>query len=319
MPRLPALIIVALALMLQPEGTNAGTAVCAPVDSGRPSICDRDGDGVADSPLDPSLWRDPETLVWAFAPIEDPSVYADLLRPFSQHLSACLDRQVVYYPVQSNAAEIAAMRSGRLHFAGFSTGPTVEAVRKAGAVPFAAKGSEGRLRGYRLLAIVRASSPFRTLADLKGHRVAHESPSSNSGNHAPRALFPELGLVPGRDYKPLMSGGHDTSILGVVNGDYDMAAVASDVLQRMIERGAVDAEQLRIIYESAPFPTSSFAYAHDLAPDLAERLKHCFFAFRFTPEMRAAFHGDEEFVPIRYDKDWAIVRAVVESGRPGAF
>ncbi|WP_244490671.1 phosphate/phosphite/phosphonate ABC transporter substrate-binding protein [Aureimonas frigidaquae] len=317
MPRLPALFFLAFGLMLSPSGATA--ADCALSGNKGLAVCDRDGDGVANSPQDPSLWRDPETLVWAFAPIEDPSVYAELLRPFSQHLATCLDRQIVYYPVQSNAAEIAAMRSGRLHFAGFSTGPTVAAVRQAGAVPFAAKGSDGRLRGYQLMAIVRASSPFQTLSDLKGHRVAHESPSSNSGNHAPRALFPDQGLVPGQDYTPLMSGGHDLSILGVVNGDYDMAAVASDVLQRMIERGVVDEADLRILYESPPFPTSSFAYAHDLAPALADRLKRCFFSFRFTPQMQAAFHGDEAFVPIRYDKDWAVVRAVIEGSQAGTF
>ena len=37
------------------------------------------------------------------------------------------------------AAEIEAMRSGRLHVGGFSTGPTAFAVNIAGAVPFAIK------------------------------------------------------------------------------------------------------------------------------------------------------------------------------------
>ena len=41
----------------------------------------------------------------------------------------CLDKKVVFYQVQSNAAEIEAMRSGRLHVGGFSTGPTAFAVR----------------------------------------------------------------------------------------------------------------------------------------------------------------------------------------------
>lgn len=275
------------------------------------AYCDADGDLVADPPSDPAKWRNPDTLVWAFAPIEDPAVYAQLFRPFTQHLSHCLDRQIVYYPVQSSAAEISAMRSGRLHFAGFSTGPTVEAVNKAGAVPFAGKGENGALRGYHLVAIVRADSPYKALADLKGKRVAHVSVASNSGNLAPRALFPAEGLVPDTDYRPILSGAHDKSVMGVLSGDYDMAAVASDVLERLEERGAVDRHALRVLYQSPLFPTSSFAHAHDLDPALAKKLTACFFAFRFPPEMTAAFNGDERFLPLRYDTAWQAVRDVI--------
>ncbi|WP_428425474.1 phosphate/phosphite/phosphonate ABC transporter substrate-binding protein [Pararhizobium sp.] len=275
------------------------------------AYCDADGDLVADIPLDPSKWHNPDTLVWGFTPIEEPAVYAQLFRPFTKHLSACLNRQIVYYPVQSVSAEIAAMRAGRLHFAGFSTGPTVAAVNTAGAVPFATKGQNGEVRGYHLVAIVRADSSYHMLADLKGKRVAHVSAGSNSGNLAPRALFPAKGLTPDADYKPIMSGAHDRSVMGVVSGDYDMAAVASDVLQRLVERGAVDRKAIRVLYESPLFPTSAFAHAHDLHPDLTKKLKACFFAFRFPPEMTAAFNGDEEFLPVHYDAAWQTVREVI--------
>ena len=72
---------------------------------------------------------------------------------------ACLDKKVVFYQVQSNAAEIEAMRSGRLHVGGFSTGPTAFAVNLAGAMPFAVKGNEKEFQGYNLIVIVKASSP----------------------------------------------------------------------------------------------------------------------------------------------------------------
>ncbi|WP_313614708.1 phosphate/phosphite/phosphonate ABC transporter substrate-binding protein [Agrobacterium sp.] len=277
------------------------------------AYCDADGDLVADLPTDTSKLRDPDTLVWAFAPIEDPAVYARLFRPFTQHLSTCLNRQIVYYPVQSVSAEIAAMRSGRLHFAGFSTGPTVKAVNLAGAVPFAAKGQNGEIRGYHLVAIVRADSPYHALGDLKGKRVAHVAVASNSGNLAPRALFPAEGLVPDTDYRPIMSGGHDKSVMGVLSGDYDMAAVASDVVQRLVERGSIDRNAIRVIYESPLFPTAAFAHAHDLDPVLTEKLKACFFSFRFPPEMTAAFNGDEQFLPVQYQEAWRAVRAVTDA------
>ena len=279
--------------------------------------CDADKDLVADAPTDPKKWRDPSTLVWAYTPVEDPAVYANIFKPFTDHLEKCTGKRTVYYPVQSNSAEIEAMRSGRLHFAGFSTGPTGFAVNLAGAVPFAAKGVGTEVRGYNLAAVVKTSSPFQKLADLKDKKVAHTSPSSNSGNLAPRVLFPEQGLTPDKDYKPLMSGGHDKSMLGVVSGDYDMAAVASDVMDRMVTRGTVKKDDIRVIYRSPVFPTSSFAHAHDLKPELAAKLKECFFSFRFSPAMQKEFNGDDRFLPITYQKDWAVVRDVAEkSGTP---
>lgn len=279
--------------------------------------CDANRDLVADAPTDPKKWRDPSTLVWAYTPVEDPAVYANIFKPFTDHLEKCTGKRTVYYPVQSNAAEIEAMRSGRLHFAGFSTGPTGFAVNLAGAVPFAAKGLGTEVRGYNLLAIVKASSPYQKLSDLKGKKVAHTSPSSNSGNLAPRVLFPEQGLKTEDDYKPVMSGGHDKSVLGVVSGDYDMAAVASDVFDRMVTRGTIKGDDIRIIYRSPVFPTSSFAHAHDLKPELAKKLTECFYSFRFTPAMTKEFNGDDRFLPITYQKDWRVVREVAEkSGTP---
>ena len=78
--------------------------------------------------------------------------------------------------------------------------------------------------------VVLKDSPFQKLADLKGKRIAHTTPSSNSGNLAPRALFPAEGLVPDKDYKPLFSGKHEHSIAGVAAGDYDAAPIAHDDL-----------------------------------------------------------------------------------------
>jgi phosphonate transport system substrate-binding protein len=279
--------------------------------------CDADNDLVADVPTDPKKLKDPSTLVFAYTPVEDPAVYQNVFKPFTDFLAQCTGKRVVYYPVQSNAAEIEAMRSGRLHVAGFSTGPTGFAVNLAGAVPYAAKGSEKGPHGYHLISIVRKDSPYQKLADLKGKRVAHTSPSSNSGHLAPLVLYPPEGLKPNEDYKPLMSGGHDKSALGVASGDYDMAGVASDVFERMVSRGTLKADDFRIIFTSPLFPTSSFAYAHDLTPDLAKKIRGCFFAFDFPPSMRKEFNGDDRFVPITYKSTWQVVREIAEaSGTP---
>lgn len=277
------------------------------------AYCDENKDLVADPPKDPAKLRNPGTIVFTFTPIEDPAVYEQMFEPFTKHLAQCTGRKVVFFQVQSNAAQIEAMRAGRLHVAGFSTGATGFAVNVAGAVPFALKSGEQGPRSYRLIVIAKKGNGINTPADLKGHKVAHASPSSNSGHMAPLALLPKQGVTPGKDYKIVFSGKHDQSILGVASGDYDAAAVASDVFERMVARGAVKADDFKIVYQSERFPTSSFAYAHDLQPVLRDKLVACFMNFRFTPEMTKAFEGDTKFIPATYLKDYAIVREVAEA------
>src|SRR4051794_22418603 len=106
-------------------GALSGTALAQDMCKNRGQLdtlyCDENNDLVADAPTDPKKQRDPSALVFAYTPVEDPAVYGPIFKPFSDYLAKCTGKRVVYYPVNSNAAEIEAMRSGRLHFAGFST------------------------------------------------------------------------------------------------------------------------------------------------------------------------------------------------------
>ncbi|OAN75623.1 phosphonate ABC transporter substrate-binding protein [Sulfitobacter sp. EhC04] len=276
--------------------------------------CDANGDLVADAPTDPAKLNDPSTLVFAYTPVEDPAVYADIWAPFITHLEEATGRDVQFFAVQSNSAEVEAMRSGRLHIAGFSTGPTPFAVNLAGAVPFAIMGADDGQFGYKLQVFTQADSDIKEMPDLKGKRVAHTSPTSNSGNQAPRALFPGLGVIPDTDYEVTYSGSHDQSMLGVVAGDYDAAPVASEVVDRMAERGLYDPEDVRLIWESAPFPTTSFTVAHDLDPELAEKIKQAFFSFEFEgTKLGEEFQGVSKFIPITYKDQWAVIREIQAS------
>jgi phosphonate transport system substrate-binding protein len=304
---------VALALVLGAMSSMAAEA-CSNRGDLDANYCDENKDLVADTPKDAKRLKSPNTIVFTYTPVEDPAVYEKIFKPFTDHLAQCMAKRVVFYQVQSNAAEIEAMRSGRLHVGGFSTGPTAFAVNIAGAIPFAVKGTEKEFQGYNLILIVKKSSAFQNMADLKGKRVAHTAPSSNSGHMAPMALFPKLGLAPGKDYNILFSGKHDQSVMGVNSGDYDAAAVASDVFERMAERGQIKADDFRIIYRSPKFPTSSFAYAHDLEPSFRDKMLKCFYDYRFTPEMQKAFAGADRFVPVSFQKDWQVVRDVSEAG-----
>jgi phosphonate transport system substrate-binding protein len=279
--------------------------------------CDADGDLVADTPTDPAKQKDPTTLVFSYAPVENPAVYQTVYQPLLERIALCTGKKVVYYAAQSSSAQIEAMRSGRLHISSFSTGAVGFAVNMAGAVPFVVMGNEKEIAGYQVWAIVRANSLYKTLSELKGKKVAHVAPSSNSGNLAPRVYFPDEGLVPDVDYKPVMSGGHDKSILGVASGDYDMAPIASDILERMLARGDVKTDAVRIIWRSKTFPTLSVSYAHDLKPELQKTIQQCFEEFRFPDSMKKEYQGFDRFLPMTYKETWGPLREVADkSGTP---
>ena len=303
--------LAALLLALAPVGLAQECANRGDLDV---MYCDADGDLVADAPTDESQWVDPDTLFFAYTPVEDPAIYEDIWDPFIQHLAEVTGKDVRFFAVQSNSAEVEAMRSGRLHIAGFSTGPTPFAVNLAGAVPFAIMGNESGRFGYTLQVYVRNESDIQEITDLAGKVVAHTAPTSNSGHQAPSALFPRLGVVPGEDYEIVFSGSHDNSILGVVAGDYDAAPVASEVVERMAARNLYDPDEVRIIYETSPFPTTSYNYVYNLHPDLVAKIEEAFFSFDFTgTALGDEFEGLTQFVPIDYQTDWEIIRQIQET------
>ncbi|MGL4279353.1 MAG: phosphate/phosphite/phosphonate ABC transporter substrate-binding protein [Albidovulum sp.] len=310
-------IILGLALSSSAAFSALAQDACASRGQLDTAYCDANNDLVADAPTDPAKLKDPATLIFAYSPVENPAVYQAVYQPFMDYLTSCTGKRVVYFPVQNNAAQIEAMRSGRLHISGFATGVVGFAVNLAGAVPFAVIGSERGVSGYKLFALVKADSPYKSLAELKDKKVAHTSPSSNSGNLAPRVFFPDFGLAPDKDYKVLMSGGHDKSVLGVASGDYDMAPVASDVYERMVARGAVKADQLRVIWQSETFPTSSWSIPHDLKPELAKKISACFMDFKWSDGLKKEYAGEDRFLPMTYKDTWRPIRDVAEkSGTP---
>ena len=273
------------------------------------AYCDKNGDLVADTP---EKTIDPPTLVFAYTPVEDPALYTKVWDGFLKHLEKVTGKKVVFFPVQSNAAEIETMRSGRLHIAGVSTGPTPIAVNCAGYVPFAIMGNkEGRF-GYEMEIIVPADSTMKTPADIKGHKLAFTAPTSNSGFKAPSVLLEsEFHLKAKVDYEPVFSGKHDNSVLGVANKDYDAAAIANEVMVRMFERKVVDPKKIRTIYKSDTFPTTSYGMAHNLDPKLQAKIKEAFFTFPWEGSaLKAEFKTEDRFVPITYQKDWAVIRKI---------
>ena len=259
---------------------------------------------------------DPPTLIFAYTPVEDPAVYAKVWDGFLQHLRNVTGKRVQFFPVQSNAAQLEAMRAGRLHVAGFNTGSTPLAVACAGFVPFAMMASKNKDYGYEMELVTYPGSGIDQVEDIKGKQLAFTTQTSNSGFKAPSALLAQrFNMIAGRDYEPLFSGKHDNSILGVANKDYPVAAIANSVKARMLARKVVKPESLIVIYKSEKFPTTSYGYVNSLEPKLAAKIKAAFFSFNWKDSALLKEFGrsqppQEMFMPISFKTHWQVVREI---------
>jgi len=303
------LLIAVFLVVVSPELQSAEDCPRGDLDA---LYCDRDGDLVADTPSDTDDLRDPSTLIFSYTPTEDPSVYVDVWQGFLEHMENVTGKHVRFFQVQSYAAQLEALRSGRLHVAGVNTGSNPVAVNCAGFVPFTMMATKDGAFGYEMEIIVPANSPIQTPEDLKGKTIAFVAPTSNSGFKAPTAILKaEFGLENGRDYEATFSGKHDNSILGVVHGDYEAAAIANSVLSQMADRDVFDTSRIRSIYKSQTFPTTGYGFAHNLKPELADKIKQAFFTYEWEGSaLKQEFSDLDAFIPISYKNDWDVVRKI---------
>jgi phosphonate transport system substrate-binding protein len=147
---------------------------------------------------------------------------------------------------------------------------------------------------------------------LRKKSVTFTSPSSFSGfKFAVVVLQNEFGMRLGRDYEYRFSTSHDESIRMIAAGEQDAATVASDLLSAAYERGLVQPDQIREIYDSAPFPAAAFGLSHQLAPDLAEKIR----TFLVECDLSGTPIGSEEgtggkLAATNYREEWQAVRDV---------
>jgi len=140
------------------------------------------------------------------------------------------------------------------------------------------------------------------------------SPTSNSGFKAPSAILKaDYDLLPERDFEPVFSGKHDNSILGVANKDYLAASVANTVITRMVARDVIKADQIVSLYQSETFPTTGFGTAHNLTPELKEKIRNAFFNFDWAGtslEEEFGKGGETQFIEMNYQDFWNVIRKI---------
>ena len=115
--------------------------------------------------------------------------------------------------------------------------------------------------GYNSVLIVKAGSPYKEFADLKGKTVARNDPHSTSGFLIPTVSWYEMGTPVDKYFTSPMSGGHQQTIVGVLNGTYDGGFTWTTLgdgfgaIRKMMDKGLLNRDDIRVIWTSALIPT----------------------------------------------------------------
>ena len=115
--------------------------------------------------------------------------------------------------------------------------------------------------GYNSVLIVKSESPYMKYEDLKGKTVARNDPHSTSGYLIPTVAWAEKHGAIDKYFKSPLSGGHQQTIVGVLNGTFDGGFTWTTLgdgfgaIRKMIDKGLLDRKAIRVIWTSALVPT----------------------------------------------------------------
>jgi phosphonate transport system substrate-binding protein len=277
------------------------------------AYADADKDEVADPPQDQAAFVSPEVIVFSFVAGATESVTEEQCQELFAALEEKTGRPVKYVHYDNVTDQLEALKKGELHVAGLNTGVVPTAVRRDGFVPLCTFGRDDGSYGYTMEFIVPADSPIKDVEDVRGRKVMFTRLDSNSGFKAPLVLLlDEYKMLPDRDYQWGFSQGHEASIKGIVEKDFEVAPVASDILARMIEKGEVDADAVRSIYTSERFPPATIGVVYNLDSEIRQNIEDTLLTFSIPDSgLDGEFGADvTKFVRVNYKDDWANTRRI---------
>ncbi|AUI51395.1 phosphate/phosphite/phosphonate ABC transporter substrate-binding protein [Arthrobacter crystallopoietes] len=212
-------------------------------------------------------------IQFGIEPYEDPAKLEPAYRVLANALAEELDCPVNVQVVEDYAAEVLAMRNGKLQLGQFGPLGYVFASQQANAEPLASFGtSDGELSGYTGGIWVPKDSPIQTVEDLRGKDLALGSVGSTSGDVLPRFALREAGIEEA-ELNMNYAGGHPEALLALVNGTVDAAQINSQTLATAEAEGSFDKSGFRQLWESATIPNDPITVAGDADPAFKQAVK----------------------------------------------
>lgn len=159
--------------------------------------------------------------------------------------------------------------------------------------------------------LVPPDSPASRIQDLEGRVLSFGSRLSTSGHLMPRMFMREQGVEPEQFFGSVRySGSHDKTAFEVRDGQADLGASNAEVVRAMFEDGRLTEGDVRILWETPPFPDYVWAVQPYVRPGTQEALRQTFLKLSRHDERHSSIldligagaflpAADQDFDPLR--------------------
>jgi phosphonate transport system substrate-binding protein len=219
-------------------------------------------------------------LVFAVIPAENAAQVTERYKDFLEYLSKEIGVKVTLRTASDYAAVIEGQRAEQIHIAYYGPASYARAYMTGAKItPFAIEVAKGGVKGYYSVFYVKANSPFKTIADLKGKNLGLVDPNSTSGNNVPRFALNSMKIKPEDHFgKVVYTGSHTNAVMALQQGTVDVAAnwwnnETDSELIRMSDKGMVKKDDFRIIYKSDMIVNSPVAYLNSMPEEGQSRFR----------------------------------------------
>jgi phosphonate transport system substrate-binding protein len=256
------------------------------------------------------------TLRVGFVPSEDAQQVLQNAQPLVEILRRKLGMEIQSFVATDYAGVIEALRGEKLDIA-FLTPASYVLAKIETDVKVVLKSERKGIPVLYAAIITRADSGIQTLDDLRGKSFAFGDALSTTGHVFPRKMFRDRGLDPVRDFKQILySGGHDATVLAVLNGKVDAGATYAnspdneDTAWMRYLKDPEEVKKIRAIAFSEPIPADNLVIRAGLDERVATKIVDLFIELSSDPKgkkMLRDLYQIDGFVRAS-DKDYDSVR-----------
>lgn len=179
--------------------------------------------------------------------------------------------------------------------------------------------------GYYSIGFAKADSGIASIDEAKGRVFAFADPNSTSGFLVPAAeLTAKFGKLDEFFSEVKMSGGHEQTIVGVANGDFEAGVAWADGLgnwedgfnsgafRKAADAGLVDMNQIVEIWRSSLIPEGPLVVRRALPQDVKDKV-YTLMDTMWETDKECAYNvaaGDaKDFVPVKHEDYLGIIAA----------